>query len=740
MDLFPLGLSGELMRFPETFSLDPVISILFRPLAGIMLWLGALIASVGALAQPAPTAQIPWTTAEKAWLAQHPRIQIGIMEAWPPLNYLDQNKTPRGIGIDYLAALNKRLGGALVPVPAPFKDNYNRVLSRQLDALMDITQKPDREALFAFTRPYIVVPHVIVGRTGSTYYLNEPDLAGKTLALEKGFYNVSYFKTNYPSVSIREYASTSAALDAVSRGEADAYAGNRAVVIHLIEEELLNNLRLMGKLAEPTSTLQIGVRKDQRLLASILDKALASLTLDEEHAIRQRWLRDSSTELDLTGAEKAWLKAHPILRTALDPGWAPIEFMDRQGIPQGISADYLQKLGDRLGVRFEVAKGQAWPSLVEGVRNRNLDMFSAIQPTEARVAYVGFTEPYLSLPIGIFTRQESPYIGSLKELAGKKIGVVQGYGAEQILKTKHPGLQLFPSPSIDEALQQLDRGKVDAVVDSALAIGYCLRLTQRTNIKLAGDTPYHYELSMGIRSDWPELVPILNKALRALPEAERTAIYSKWAAFRPTPKPDYTLLWAIVAGALAVVALFALWNRRLGKEVATRKQAEEQLKQLLEEPTTHTFALQEAKERAEAADKLKSAFLATMSHELRTPLNSIIGFTGILLQGLVGALNPEQKKQLGMVQGSASHLLDLINDVLDISKIEAQQLQLSLEDFELGASVAKLVQTTRPLAEKKGLALTFQVPPGALNLHTDRRRLEQVLLNLLRQRHLPPGE
>ena len=82
----------------------------------------------------------------------------------------------------------------------------------------------------------------------------------------------------------------------------------------------------------------------------------------------------------------------------------------------------------------------------------------------------------------------------------------------------------------------------------------------------------------------------------------------------------------------------------------------------------------EAKERAESADRLKSIFLATMSHELRTPLNSIIGFSGILQQELAGPLNAEQKKQLGMVRDSSRHLLDLINDVLDISKIEAGQL------------------------------------------------------------------
>ncbi|MBK8129212.1 MAG: hypothetical protein IPK53_09950 [bacterium] len=144
-----------------------------------------------------------------------------------------------------------------------------------------------------------------------------------------------------------------------------------------------------------------------------------------------------------------------------------------------------------------------------------------------------------------------------------------------------------------------------------------------------------------------------------------------------------------------------------------------------------TAELAIAKERAESADRLKSAFLATMSHELRTPLNSIIGFTGILLQELPGQLNPEQAKQLGMVQGSARHLLALINDVLDISKIEAGQLEVAIAPFDARQMVEKVAQTSRVQAEKKGLALRVEIDPAVGELNSDRRRVEQILINLV---------
>lgn len=173
----------------------------------------------------------------------------------------------------------------------------------------------------------------------------------------------------------------------------------------------------------------------------------------------------------------------------------------------------------------------------------------------------------------------------------------------------------------------------------------------------------------------------------------------------------------------------------LSIDITERHRAEQALR-ALNESLEHTVAertaeLQTARLRAESADRLKSAFLATMSHELRTPLNSIIGFTGIVLQELAGPLNAEQAKQLGMVRSSARHLLDLINDVLDISKIEAGQLDIRQEHFDLRAAMVRMVDVVRPLAEQKQLALEAVLDPKVGVFHGDRRRIEQILLNLL---------
>jgi PAS domain S-box-containing protein len=131
------------------------------------------------------------------------------------------------------------------------------------------------------------------------------------------------------------------------------------------------------------------------------------------------------------------------------------------------------------------------------------------------------------------------------------------------------------------------------------------------------------------------------------------------------------------------------------------------------------------------ATEAKSEFLSSMSHELRTPLNSIIGFSGLLQQGLVGELTPEQEKQVNMINVSGHHLLQLINEVLDLSRIEAGHMGTTLAPVDVTALVTSVVESLRPLAASKDLDLSWKVGEDASSMISDRLHLGQVLLNLV---------
>jgi len=133
----------------------------------------------------------------------------------------------------------------------------------------------------------------------------------------------------------------------------------------------------------------------------------------------------------------------------------------------------------------------------------------------------------------------------------------------------------------------------------------------------------------------------------------------------------------------------------------------------------------------ETASRHKSEFLASMSHELRTPLNAIIGFSQVLRQRMFGELNAKQEEYLDDILSSGNHLLSLINDVLDLSKVEAGQVELELADFSLREALERGVAMVRERATKSGVMVTLELDPGVDVVHGDERRLRQVVFNLL---------
>lgn len=170
------------------------------------------------------------------------------------------------------------------------------------------------------------------------------------------------------------------------------------------------------------------------------------------------------------------------------------------------------------------------------------------------------------------------------------------------------------------------------------------------------------------------------------------------------------------------------------RDITERRKAEKELqeyrKNLEKLVEQRTSELKEAYEKLKDLDKLKSMFIASMSHELRTPLNSIIGFTGVMLQGLTGKLSDEQKRQLKLIKDSSDHLLKLINDVIDISKIEAGRVDLGISEFNLPSLIHVTAKIYEDRAQEKGLKIRFDMPEE-LFITSDDRRIRQIVSNYI---------
>lgn len=206
----------------------------------------------------------------------------------------------------------------------------------------------------------------------------------------------------------------------------------------------------------------------------------------------------------------------------------------------------------------------------------------------------------------------------------------------------------------------------------------------------------------------------------------------EWSESKVALELDYqppwpVSFWVAIGAALALAPCSLFWNRYRVR-VRMRESAEQQRK-LEEVIELRTRDLEEARKKAEAAMRMKAEFVANMSHEIRTPMNAILGMSQLALETKVGA---EQREYLETVASSASSLLTLLNDILDLSKMEAGKLDLFQSEFDLEHCLKGVIETLRVPAERKGLSLMFRIEPSTpQQLVGDEHRLRQILLNLI---------
>ncbi len=180
-------------------------------------------------------------------------------------------------------------------------------------------------------------------------------------------------------------------------------------------------------------------------------------------------------------------------------------------------------------------------------------------------------------------------------------------------------------------------------------------------------------------------------------------------------------LWAVLIGGMLFVGL-------TGTFLLTVTARTEAVERMVEERTAE---LQEARLKAEKATRAKSDFLSNMSHELRTPMNSIIGFTRLVIKKSGDRLPPKQLEALRVVDRNSAHLLELINELLDVAKIEAGKMTLETSHVDLGAMVGEALETLNPLAEARGLSLISRMTESPVVFIGDRTKIKQVLINLV---------
>jgi ABC-type amino acid transport substrate-binding protein/nitrogen-specific signal transduction histidine kinase len=637
---------------------------------------------------------VDFTPQEQAWIEEHPVVRIGVDPGFAPFEFVGKRGRYNGVSADYLKLVEKKSGLKFKIVSSGlWSDSLRGLRSHDIDMLPCVGKSSTREKFMAYSEPYLGFARVIVTRKDSRIK-QVSDLSGKRVGVQKNSSHHMYIIENTKVKPIL-YDSFDDVLLAVSRSEVDAAVGNLAVVSHFMANLSLTNLKV-GGFIDDTEQLYFGVRKDWPELVLIMNHVMASITLKQRDEILSKWITlvaEPQADLDLTPQEKKWLLEHPRISVGWDVAWAPIEYVDKAGVPRGIAIDYLKEVERKLGIHFEMNKPQPWQEVDAKSCAGELDMLSCVAPTAERLSRFNYTAPYLDIPVVIFGYADMPYVRSVADLGDYRIAVVEGYATDQWVSRDFPHFDIVRTKTVEEALRLLHRRRVDAFVGNVVAGNYYLSRLEYSKIKIVGETGYEHKQSMAVRKEWPIFAGILQKAIDAIPEAKKTSFYRKWVWLRYEHRFDYYFLSKVIMGCLIFVLMLFFWNRRLAQEIKRRKLAEQSLLKRERE-------LKKSYSDLKNAEELRDNLIHMFVHDMRTPLTSISCVFDLLDADVkTGELNESIAKSLLIGQCSANNLASMVQAILDINRLENDCMPLKLVDCELKSICRKVIELTRVQAD-----------------------------------------
>jgi len=527
------------------------------------------------------------TDVERAWLRAHPDTTLAFVLGHEPALMQDKQGNYSGYMWEFLQLLNARLGTNIRLETGDREAMLSKLLSREVDGTLTIASDMAEQLNVTATDPlysstYAVFAHHSIAPQITGY----EGLNGRKVAVVgSGTKLLLTLKELAPQAQIVPVDNTLDGMLHVYERKVDAFMSFPPMG-YIAHRYMLSGIAPAFVDHEHVESFSYGIRTDWPELVSILNKAIATLTPKERKTILGKWLsldfvEETDRKLTLTDEERDWLARHPSIRVMTGFDWAPVMFVDKNGKHRGITIDYLKRLEELIGIRFEITAYADVHKAKQHFEEKKLDMFPSLSKTPEREPLMGFTRPYLSMPIAIFARNDVSYIGNLKGLMGRSVAVIDGLAIYEWLKTDRPEIVLMRVQSVQEALEMVSEGRVYAFVGNLVTTTYYIGELRLNNIRVAGETPYKNAQCMAVRKDWPELTAILQKALDALPPEEHDAIYNRWMSIQYEHGFDYSLLWKLGIPTIVLLLFIVYWNQRLSREVAQRKETEKRAKAIL---------------------------------------------------------------------------------------------------------------------------------------------------------------
>jgi len=477
---------------------------------------------------------------EKAWINSHPVIKVGSGNDWVPFNFIDQDGVFKGITKDYLELIEKKSGLKIILLVDQWSVVLDMFKQGQLDLLPAALHKKEREVYGIFLKPHIQFRNFIFTRKDNDAINSFDDLNGKRLARIKEYAVLDPYMADLEDITIIELDSTLSLINAVLNGEADAFLEAQTTINHMVKENMITGLKSIAQTAMPPTKAHLFVKKDEQILAGILQKIMDRITPEEHDSIFERWLSlkiefaygNIRSRIPFSHREKIYLRKHPTIRVSNELNWPPFNFYEF-GQSSGYSVDLMNLIASKVGLNVEYITGPPWEEFLEMAKQNKIDAILNIVVTPERQEYLMFTDPYFTAHNGIMIKKGDDSIKSFDDLLQEKtISVQKAVYEYDYLKKYHPEIPLFLADDIKEAIQAVAFGQADATIGSIPVLQYLqaknhiqtLKIIEQTHHKLFEPNP----LCIAIPKQSSELFSILQKGLAAVTIAETQQLNERW--------------------------------------------------------------------------------------------------------------------------------------------------------------------------------------------------------------------
>lgn len=523
------------------------------------------------------------------WLTSKRELVLGTSAPdYPPFDVSASGLDYEGITADYAGVLAKALALPVIVLRYPTREAAIQALKAgEIDFLGSANGFEANNSDIVLSRPYAVDQPVLVTREGETRSLSD-GLAGMRLSLASHYRPLEEVEALYPKAIIRTYPSYQNALNAVAFDQADVFLGDTISTHYMINKGYLKNIRMANFGKHEAYGFSFAVRRDQQTLLSIIDSVLDRMSTLERDNISKRWSAGSDIlltdhKLQLSQREERWLKENPVVKVVINETFAPLTFIDADGNFRGITADLLDLIRLRTGLRFEIQRMRSVKAMIEQIETHKSDIIAAIVPSVERETQLNFSRPYLKNSYVLLTRKSPDAPSSLEQMAGKRLAITEGNPLADYLRQEFAQIKLVETSDTFKSSELLAQEHVEGAVNSLVVANYFLssRVFQdRLQISSSIGTQLA-PFSLATSRSATELSSILDKALLSIGPDEMGIINSRWRGYTPASdsywRNYHHLIIQIIIGTGLLLLTSLTWNAYMRRQIKHRQMAERAL-------------------------------------------------------------------------------------------------------------------------------------------------------------------